>query len=823
MTDSTSIEYEQSRVDAAYSLGEARCEKLSGAVQLANQKDAQTAFANNQLKHDQLRALLDDRTRLLLHGRIDFADGEAADDLRGETYYVGGVHLADEDLDPIVISWEAPLAEAFYEPTRFRGGHAVERRLTFDGRDRKLEDVSIQTFIEGRPAPGNADPLLAALESRTSGQLQQVVATIQAEQYELMGRPLDRTLVIQGGPGTGKTIVGLHRISVLLYRNRGELTEGDVLVVGPSTVFMRYIERVLPELGRSAVRQQSIDRIALHEVEIRGGDDLDARRVKGLGEMTTVIRNYLRSRIVTPTEDLSFGPQATVPQAELGRILDEVRDDDRPYNIRRDQVRTRLHEALGGARGSDRSVTHRERGAAIAARFPTEFENALDRFIQTRSPREVVHDLLTGPRLLAAAAQGVLSPAEQAVLRRRADRLAEHPWSRDDLPLLDEAAFQLDGVSGLGQRFLHIVVDEAQDLSPMQLRMLARRSVGAMTILGDLAQGTSPWAPKRWEDHLRSGGIRTGDVAHLTTSYRTTQPLLEFANRILPAIDVAITPAESIVTQADPPAVMKFEDRPDLAEQLVDVIESIQLHGVLENNIGIIAEEELLRSVSAWLDEVQIDHTWAARSLSEPVTLVPADDAKGLEFDHVVVLEPEKLYRSDPVMGPRLLFVAMTRARETLTLFHGERLPALLLSEPPSTKPVSSPTGSTTEASETTPGPVVQQPVGAPVEPALPVTRSHAAGLGGTLPRWACYVQSDGATLRVAVEGDQASVERVPLSGGGAPVIVAAGRVVHANGKIAWALTHHDGDVVALVTTEEATAASSAVVGQVAGAGPLED
>jgi DNA helicase IV len=799
-------EFEQKRISQAYEIGEALCRKLRAPAEAATQRDAQTVFQDRVTRADQLEALLNDRSQLMIYGRVDFADSEDGGVNRGETIYVGGARLADEADDPLVISWEAPLAKAFIEPTSYGTGQAVELKRTFDGADRHLASYTEQRFVEGRAEAGGADPLLAALQSRTSGELGQVVATIQAKQYELMERPLDRNLVIQGGPGTGKTIVGLHRISVLLYRSEGSLSEADVLVVGPSPVFMKYVAPVLPGLGRNSVTQRSIETFGLLDVKVSGSDTLDARRVKGHASMARVIERYLVGRIRTPDEDLELGLDAKVPLSELTRYLEDARTSRQPYNQRRDRLREQLIEALGGVRGDRRPRGARNRGEQLAAKYSTGFENALDRYLQSRSPREVVHDLLTGPKLLAAAARGILTPAEQASLRRPTDKLADHPWSADDLPLLDEAAFQLDGLRSVAQRYEHIMLDEAQDFSPMQLRMLARRAKGSMTVLGDLAQCTSPWAPSSWIEHLEAGGIEVDTVDELSLSYRTTQPLLGFANQLLPAIDVAVEPARSVVADGDAPAVMDYADDGDLNEQLVDVVETLQVNHP-DDKVGVIGDEQLLRAIAAGLDDAELDYTWAARSLIEPVTLVPATDAKGLEFDHVVVLAPEQLYRSDSVMGARLLFVALTRARNTMTLLHRDRLPGPLTADqtpypvtptlpapaprvqPPTSPPTATPT-------ETTP----------PVQPAHESPSVH-------------YVATPGGLVRLEATAGLVTLELAPPTGG-APVRLANGHAVRGTDATAWALTDDRGTVTAIVTGPDDAQASQAVIEAVMQARP---
>ena len=790
------LQYEQARIDTAYEIAERLCVRLRGTGQGANQHSAHAARNERHARADKLEAVLHDPSQLFVYGRVDFTDGDRADDPWDRTIYIGGGRLSDEADDPYVVSWEAPMAEAFYDPANFDDDRAVELKRSFTGRDRTLESYADQQLVEGTVETAGADPVLTALGNRTSGELQQVVATIQAAQYELMARPLDQHLVVQGGPGTGKTIVGLHRVSVLLYRTQ-HLRESDLLVVGPSPVFMNYISQVLPQLGRTSVRQVSIDGLADHGVRVRQSDRTTVRLIKGAASMAKVIDRYLSGRIREPSEDLVLGPDARVSQSELQRYLKQARTSTQPYNVRRERLRVQLTEALGGVVGDRRPQQAREIGGALVEKYGEAFDNALDRLMPSRSPREVVHELLTGPKILAEAAHGILTGAEQAEIRRSPDRLTDHPWSADDLPLLDEAAFRLEGTSALDGQFQHILVDEAQDLSPMQLRMLNRRTSSSRTILGDLAQATSPWSPSNWIEHLSNGGIDVDSIDELTLSYRTSAPLLQFANRLLPAIDVAVGQATSVIEEGDPPALIHVETEEELAAQLIDVIESLQFTHE-DDKVGVIGEEARLREVAVALEEHDVAYTWAQRSLTEAVTLVPASQIKGLEFEHTIVLAPEALYRSDPVTGARLLYVALTRARVTLTLLHMDRLPGPLTLTTDSSDPTSPHATSTGFA---------PQPLGTSEASSLPLDRPARTDAS----RYVTYCRGARGLVRVEVADERVSMEVVPADGGD-PFVLAEGYAIAGEDATAWALVGGDGKVVSTTTDATTNEAAQRVV-----------
>ena len=218
------LEHEQGKIDAAYEIAEQLIDQLRKASQGANQHSAHAARKTREKRADQLETLVQDSSRLFVYGRVDFVPAEAGQDGLERTIYVGGARLSDAADDPHVVSWEAKVSRAFFDAANFDGDQPVELKRSFIGSDRTLASYTDERLVEGVIETAGADPLLEAIAGRTSGELRQVVATIQAAQYELMERPLDKHLVVQGGPGTGKTIVGLHRVSVLLYRSQ-ELSE----------------------------------------------------------------------------------------------------------------------------------------------------------------------------------------------------------------------------------------------------------------------------------------------------------------------------------------------------------------------------------------------------------------------------------------------------------------------------------------------------------------------------------------------------------------------------------------------------------------------
>lgn len=788
------LAYEQSRVDEAYKLADEKVawlrERLDGRpIEAGDNKAADIVKRQWKSKLARLDHLLRPDGEFLLFGRVDFSHDPSLDEeLKGATYYVGVERVSDPEDDPTVIAWESRLGRAFTDPSRYGNGHAVDRKRQFTGENRQLLDINDTVFKNGRPEPGQGDPLLAALKGKTTGHMHQVVATIQAEQFRLMEFDADKTLVVQGGPGTGKSIVGLHRVSVLIYRSEGQLAEGDILVVGPSDVFVRYIEKVLPSLGRTAVEHRAITGVGAHGVLAQRRDSGRAREVKGGVVMAEVLARFLEQRITTDMDELEIKPGVYLRGKELQAVLAETRRK-LPYMVRRDNVRESMIRQLGTR------INGRD-----------DVKNALNRIIPDRSESQAVHDVLSGRKYLAEAAEGLLTLEEQAAIAKPSGNQNDAVWFIDDLPLVDEAAYLLRGSSAIDQ-YQHILVDEAQDLSPMQLRVLSRRvaSGGAATILGDLAQSTSPWAPDDWKEHLAAGGIEADEIAELTASYRIPVPLLDYANQLLQVIDVRTAPSRSVIEEGEDPSVIEADSRGDGHRLAADVVDSIIYTGAKDGQIGVIGDDDDLAGVSRALEDREIEHTWAARSLTTPVTLVPYEEAKGLEFNYVVVMEPGKLYRSDPVLGPRRLFVAATRARDDLTFIHSTPLPPVLEGGGPGS---SAPTSVDTESAQGPPG-----SLGPTDRPAAAADgRQPIAARARQVSGWRWVVRADERLYEVVVEGDGgAQVLELPQEGG-APVVLATGTAVAGKTALAWALLVASGEALALSSPSDPQDAAAKVV-----------
>ncbi|GGU30368.1 HelD family protein [Nocardioides albus] len=613
-----------------------------------------------------LEQLADDPDVPLFFGRIDRAAGEPGAEPRIEHFHIGRRHVSDSAGDPMVVDWRAPVSVPFYRASRTEPmGLARRRRYGFShGELTAFEDESLTDTGAGA-AEEHSAILEAEIERPRVGPMRDIVATIQPEQDVLVRADLSQTIVVQGAPGTGKTAVGLHRAAYLLYAHRDQLTRRGVLIVGPNASFLRYIRDVLPALGEIEAKQATIAELVASHGALRADEPAPAATLKGDVRMAEVLRRAVWSHVGEPTETLVV-PRGSrrwrVPAYEAREALEGLRGNDLRYAAGRALLpRTLAHRVLVQMERSGDSPDDRVHDAVARAKPVKDYAAALWPDLK---PAKVLVRLLSDAAWLAEVADGVLTEAEQALL------LWEKPprsagaarWSLADLVLLDEIADLLDRTPSVA----HIVADEAQDLSAMMLRALGRRSTtGSLTILGDLAQATTPWASSSWADALAHLGKPDGHVEQLTRGFRVPADVIAYAARLLP----------HIAPDLEPPVAVR-RARGDLTFTASSVVEA--LADVLERpgSVGLIVPDAALAAVRAELTAAGLAYAEIGMEADEEtefdahLDLVPASLAKGLEFDHVVVSDPTAIVagESDRSTGLRRLYVCLTRAVTSLVV-----------------------------------------------------------------------------------------------------------------------------------------------------------
>lgn len=626
------------------------------------------------------RSLEDDPRSALFFGRLDGTlDTGAAppSEHGGQRLYIGRRHVTDEAGDPLVIDWRAPISTAFYQASAADPrGVRLRRRFGYDhGAITAFEDEHLADPTE----PAQRSQILAAeIERPRVGPMRDIVSTIQPEQDELVRLDETTTVCIQGAPGTGKTAVGLHRAAWLLYAFREKLSRSGVLVIGPNRAFLDHVGAVLPMLGEVQVRHTTIEELTA-SVLVRATEPVEVATLKGDARMAELLRRHVWSHVTDLDEPLIVPRGARkwrVPAYQVREIVQELRSRGVRYDAARHLLPQRLaHAVLLQMEAAGDSPDDRVQDA-VAKSAPV--KAYAGRVWPALEPRKLLHALLSDQAVLAAAAGDALTADEQRILLW--DKPARTPgavkWTVADTVLLDELHDLLQRTGSLG----HVMLDEAQDLSAMQLRAVGRRcATGAATVLGDLAQGTTAWAARSWAQSLEHLGKPQGTVTELRRGFRVPAAVLEYAARLLPQIAPGLAAPESVRDNRG-----QLELRPVPADGLWPEVGAVVTRWAAEpGSIGVIVADTDLERASAALAAAGIEHgTLGAGQgdVDHQVDLVPATVAKGLEFDRVVVVEPSAIQAAEPsaTVGLRRLYVVLTRAVTALTVIHAEPLPPAL-------------------------------------------------------------------------------------------------------------------------------------------------
>ncbi|MFI5733390.1 HelD family protein [Kribbella sp. NPDC051587] len=593
-------------------------------------------------------------------GLVRYGVSLAADEHRGQTYYLGRRHISDAiGRPPMVIDWRAPVSTTFYQasPTDPRG-LAARRRFGWAGNT--LTSFEDEQLDATRPSGSGfgSELVRREIERARVGPMRDIVATIQPEQDDVVRTSLEVSVCVQGAPGTGKTAVGLHRAAYLLYAHRGRLQRNGVLVLGPNRAFLHYISAVLPTLGEVDVDQTTVSELLAGRIAAAAVDEPAAEVVKHDVRMAEILRRALYDRISVPAEAVVVPDSSykwRVNQHEFAEMVAEARADATTYLIGRERVIARVVASLqrqAEARGQNcNGVWLRKMARAVTP--------AVDAVWPAVKADEFLAEILGERSLLSRAAAGILSAEEQEAIAWPRPRKAKTArWTVADAVLLDEVSALLER----GETYGHVIVDEAQDLSPMECRAIARRSEhGSLTVLGDLAQGTTSWAARTWSEQLAHLGKPQAEVVALTTGYRVPASVVELANRLLKALPVEVPQTTSFRTDG------QLTITPSL-----DVVAAVRRALPHEGSIGIIAADHRAAGVTEVLKAAGIDAV--TPDGDGRVAVVPASLAKGLEYDHVIAVEPAEIVEAEP-RGLNRLYVILTRAVSRLDVLHARPLP----------------------------------------------------------------------------------------------------------------------------------------------------
>jgi DNA helicase IV len=667
----------------------------------------------------------------LAFGRLELvADGDEPTER-----YIGRIGLRDEDLQPILLDWRVPQASAFYQATAATPlGARARRHLISKGRDiiRVEDDIFDAELLKGDAASLQGEgALLAALTAQRTGRMSDIVATIQAEQDRIIRSEMSGVLVVQGGPGTGKTAVALHRAAYLLYSHRDRLRNSGVLIVGPSRSFLQYIESVLPSLGETGVVLASVGQL-YPGVDTAVEDAPATALLKGKTFMADLIARAVRSRQRVPAEQQVLdinGDSLTLDPQLIQNAMHRARETGKPYNEARvvfvksalaqltRQWAAQLKDAGNSIDESDHPMLKEDLRSAEDVRV------ALNTAWLPLTPKKLLQDLYARPQWLAELTPD-WSDEQRALLRRHRDA----PLTISDVPLLDEAAEHLgeydvvdaaqkreekqqrkrdienaeraienmqvggmvnakslaDNFAEIGDRgttaeraaadrswtYGHIVVDEAQELSPMQWRMLLRRGpLRSFTIVGDIAQAASSSASPSWRIALEPlvGNSAEGDrwrLEELTVNYRTPSQIAAAAESMAVAHGLPVTPSRSVRESEWPIAIE------------TDVVAAVRRDRAIDENgtLAVIVPPAVVSSLFERVsEEFGVLAGLGADGLVRPIVVLSPQEAKGLEFDSVVIVDPAAIASTE--RGAAGLYVAMTRPTQRLTLVSDGVLP----------------------------------------------------------------------------------------------------------------------------------------------------
>jgi DNA helicase IV len=677
-------------------------------------------------------AAVEDR---LCFGRLDLVGGVRR--------YIGRTGLSDDTQAQLLVDWRAPAAAAFYQATPaapdgvVRRRHIATRGREVTGLDDELLDAGAMDAAELATVTGDG-ALMSALTAQRTGRMRDIAATLQAEQDAVVRSPIAGVLVVQGGPGTGKTAVALHRAAYLLYTHRDRIARSGVLVVGPSPVFLRYIEQVLPSLGETGVVLSTPGQL-YPGVEATVAEAPAVAAIKGDLRMAKVIRAAIRDRQRVPAAPVRLvldGDPITLYPRVVAEARGRARQTGRPHNDARvtfvkhvlDDLATQL------ARARRLAVDDDDHRAELLAelRASVDVRREVNLCWMPLAASSFVARLLASPARLAAAADGILGRRERDLLRRDVNA----PWTTADVPLLDDAAeligvdvdetgartaeaaraaaerrealvyargvLEMTGDTGgmvtaemLADRFAaggpslsvadrarddrtwtfgHLVVDEAQEVSPMMWRMLARRVPSrSMTVVGDLAQTSSAAGATSWAEALDPVAKDRWRVTELTINYRTPARIMTPAAAVLAAAGVPVAPPQAARDGDWPPVAVPLPApvAADPGAAVAAVVEAVRADDAAlgGGRFAVVTSRRAFGALFAGVSK-ELDR----EELAERVSVLDVDDVKGLEFDAVVVVEPADVLEESP-RGANDLYVALTRPTQRLTVVHHRSLP----------------------------------------------------------------------------------------------------------------------------------------------------
>jgi DNA helicase IV len=676
MANDKSLEEEQDYIDLAYSAREfRRGNRKSGK---ANVSSALTQPVNTLAggKLENLRLLGD------VNDDVCFANFTKEDQSK---IYLGKYLVTDSNFDALVVSWKAPVASDFYRANLANAcGLIGKRRFIFNSPNklRDLEEVifkDLEANVKNLTRSSEADvsdAVLDELEKGSSGSLKDIIKTIHASQYDIISSKRGGLHVIQGAPGTGKTVVGVHRASWLLFPGNDEQLKADkVLILGPNAAFIRYIEDLVPSLGEDKISHKDLSKLGPN-ISVTAIDSFEAAKLKSSSRMKTLLTKAVKDRLRIPDEDINFtvpgqNQNIKISFESINERIIELRTEKHNYMSGRGAFRiwllNEINDILQGGKGIRKLVS---RNSTYIKE--SDVDSLTEKIWPSMSAVNLIKDLYSSQARLLSAAKDSDFLVNELVMLEKKSANQNDGWSSSDIALIDYVDTLLNGQKEI---YDYIIVDEAQDLTPMQVESIKKRSSnGDILLMGDLAQATGVLLYSSWQQLADLLGTTISRLDELEFGYRVPKQIFEYATKVLSYIDPKLKPPRLVREVSESPVININLENVTMYTLVMDIIQEKFGEGI----VGLIVSDDILVDFCEGLKEFGVSFTELnSAGLVKGINVVPVSRQKGLEFDTVVIYEPKAILEI-PLTGLRHLYVAITRSLNSLHFYCADDLPVEL-------------------------------------------------------------------------------------------------------------------------------------------------
>ena len=614
---------------------------------------------------------------------VCFANFTKEDDSK---IYLGKYLVTDSDFEALVISWKAPAAADFYRATHINACGLIGKRRFIFNSPNKLKDLEEVIFKDLEANIKNltrssetdvSDAVLDELEKGSSGSLKDIIKTIHASQYDIISSKRGGLHVIQGAPGTGKTVVGVHKASWLLFPGNDDQLKADkVLILGPNAAFIRYIEDLVPSLGDEKITHKDLSKLGPN-ISVTVNESFEVAKLKGSLRMKKLLIKAVKDRLRIPDEDINFtvpgqSQNIKISFESINERINELRTEKHNYMSGRSAFRiwllNEINDILQGGKGIRKLVS---RNSAFIKE--SDVDSLTEKIWPSVSAVNLIRDLYSSQSRLLNAAKDSDFLVNELVQLEKKSTAQNDGWSISDIALIDYVDTLLNGQKEI---YDYIIVDEAQDLTPMQIESIKKRSSnGDILLMGDLAQATGVWLYSSWQQLVDLLGTTISRFDELEFGYRVPKQIFEYATKVLSYIDPKIKPPRLVREVSESPVVNINLENLTMYNLVTDIINDKFGDGI----VGLIVSDDMLADVCEDLKLFGMSFTELdSAGLVKGINVVPVSRQKGLEFDSVVIYEPKAILEI-PLTGLRHLYVAITRSLNSLHFYCADELPIELI------------------------------------------------------------------------------------------------------------------------------------------------